>query len=569
MGDIEMDNNFGNDQQARFDPMTGQPLYPNSGSGYNGTSYSSGSAYQGGNAYSAGGAYQGGSAYPGGNTYQGGSAYSAGNAYQGGSAYPGGNAYQGGSAYPGSAYPGAGGYQQGYGAGGFDGGYGMPPKKKGSLPTGAIIGIAAGGAAVLAAILAVIFVLIPSGAFLSKQNKVAMAAYQTFNKSTLGGVVVDAGKVVSSDELTAEIEASAGFMGYGGSVAGAVSSDANAGKASIDAEIEVSGVIKQSVVGYMDDSTVQLALPDLMDEVVVYDYTREGGCMDEILQKISSGSSYDLNMVLSAANGLMMDSAKNSKKTMKAVKKAYSKLDTEKLDKQEFEIDGKDRKCEGYRITVTEDDVNDLLKEISEISGDTYHDNLVDLAAGISNLTGSYFAPESLSQEVPSVNMADIVIDAYLYKGQLAAIQSEGMSVEFRGGDTRCSNVVINNQGYEVMRLESSIKKGVEKGTISSQGMTIADYSYDRDNGKFSINAVDAGSYSGKFLVKGGSIELNMGITGIADVSAKIKDKANIKKPKGDEVVINDYSLMELASLFIGPLQTLVGPLMNGLGSFF
>jgi len=453
-------------------------------------------------------------------------------------------------------YPG--GYSQGFGGAP----YGAAPKKQSSLPMGLLIGIIAGGAALVALILVTVFVLVPNGVLLSKQNKVAMAAYQTLKKSTMGGVALEAGEILASDEISAEVAANASVVGYGASVEGTMSADRAAGKASVDAKVNVSGVINQSVEAYMDDSSVQLALPDMLDQVLIYDYTRNGGCVDEILRSATNGSSADLNDALSALNSMMKNSSKSSKGTIKAIKKAYGKLDTEKLDKKEFEIDGKDRKCAGYRITVTEKDVNDLIRNIAEVSNDATHDDLVKFARAIGNLTGDEIPVDELDFNQQYFDMDDVSIDVYLYKGQLAAVQYDNVSVEFRGGDTRTSNIAFLENGSELVIFSSEISKGKETGTISAQGMTMASYTYDKGDGDFDITITDEGSYRGVFLVDRGAIELEFSY-GPASISAKVKDKAQIKKPKGDELIINDYSINELGAIIMGPIQNVLGPILN------
>lgn len=440
--------------------------------------------------------------------------------------------------------------------------------------------IIGGGALLVVAIIVVAGIL--SGAFLSKRDKIAMAAYKTANDSTIGKVMLDSAKVFGSNELSANIAGEVSALGYDVQVDGTMAYNTAKGQADIDAVINAAGVIDQEIELYYDDSIVALSLPDLTDEVYFYDYTSSNdGYLADAIESYTEGDIEDINTILASSSKMMKKSGECNKKLIKAIKKAYKGVEVNSIDSETLEVDGKDRKCKGYEMIITGDNIADFVYAVSETSSLVYDDEINDIMDAIGNLTGedlSRYSPDNedfydeLADEFSG--MGDLSIYFYIYGGKLAAIctDAEGMEmvVEFKGGDNRCSNIAITanfGSGSQTVELESAVNGNTEEGTIYCDDTEIAYYEYNKKTGTFEIDADGLGDFDGTFKADGHEIEFtsdfSVGVAG-ADISFTISDNASIKEPKGGYVDIGNVDETDLMDIVYG-IGNIISNSRNGL----
>ncbi|MCR5266961.1 MAG: hypothetical protein K6E16_00395 [Lachnospiraceae bacterium] len=419
-----------------------------------------------------------------------------------------------------------------------------------------------GGVLVLAIIL---IVLIANGVFLSKRDKVALATYKTLNESTFGEMLLNYETLMESNQLTTTANVEGSVYGYGGEVNATIAKDSKAGKLSVNADVDMSGVLSQELNFYFDDSSVQLALPEINDEVYCYRYTSDNdGAVADLVYDYTEGSIDDVNTILQCANSMFKSNGDLLKKYKSKFKKAYKNIEVESIDSEEFEIDGKDRNCKGYEMHITAENVEDFVNAWSDTTTEVCGDDVEEILYAVASLIGDddiveeYKKMQDSSEmtRMISSEMDDIDLDFYLYGGKLAAIvfeyDNDVVSIEFNGGDTRCSNMTLTssskgNSYKDTIRIESSRNSGKEKGKIYFGKDEAASYSYDLKKGNFKVD-VDGFSLDGVLLVKSNSLKFQTNITGFAyaDIKLSMENDARISEPKGDKVDIGNIDEDEL-----------------------
>lgn len=435
------------------------------------------------------------------------------------------------------------------------------------------------GGASLLLIAIIVIVGITSGVFLSKRNKVAMAAYKTINDSTIGEQVLNASEVLRSDKVTVQLGTDVGAYGLSADVDGTFSCDAQKGAIGFDADVDVAGVIDQEIEFYYDDSMVALGLPKATNEVYSYDYTSDSdGYLADFIEYGTEGSIEDLNAVLAGYSEIIKKSPAGKKAFTKAIKNAYKGVEVNSIEKKTWTVDGKDRKCAGYEMIVTPDNIEEFIYAIMNTNSEIYEDDYNEIFNAIGNLAGedmSYASPynrgyaeeiaEELAEEFEEEyeeHGGNMIINVYVYGGKLAAIctivDGDDLCIEFKGGDTRCSDVTVTFASDSV-ELESSINGGVEEGTVyyydNHDEEEVFSYEYDKNDGYFVINAypLGLGTYEGQFKAGKHDFEMSTDIPlGSFKVSLDllVSDKASVKKPGGDYIDMGDVGLSELEDIF-------------------
>jgi hypothetical protein len=249
-----------------------------------------------------------------------------------------------------------------------------------------------------------------------------------------------------------------------------------------------------SVLVRLDSSALSVYAPKLTKSVIQYDFNKSasGYIADEIDED-------DLKMINKVLKGMVGTGDGSALKSdlYKALKNSLKELEFEKLDSDEYEVDGKDVSCKGYRVKITKSFVKTLLNEIKEVMSDrSYSDTLAE-AMGFDSFS------ELISELKNEVDYMDTVkVSFYIYKNKLAAVSvamdGDTFEVDFKGGDYRIQNVDVNakiaNYGrINILKWEGSQTKNKEEFTLSIMG--------DYDNLKGTI----------EYNKKTGAIEINFG----------------------------------------------------------
>lgn len=397
--------------------------------------------------------------------------------------------------------------------------------------------LAVAGGVVVAVI---VVVLIASGVFTSNRNRVFKAIANTVSdQGALGDAFLEVSEVYASNDK----HTTALTVEYSG--------------------VEVSGEYRHTptdkqvwafVDGGSEDLEGTLTLtegqalattPLVEDTLFVYDYTKVG---DGYLMEEFTSSEIELfNECLETLyNGVDSDEMKLSKETQKAIKEWYKDIEVEKEDeKEEFEINGKDKKCTGYTMEITEDTVCDLI----EIMGD-----VMDESGALDDMD---MDADDFVKEMQSAfsGMPDVELTFYLDSNKLAAVivEVEGEEVEilFEGGEYRMQNVKVKYDGTTVVKVKGETDGKVETVELTVSGQKFFEYEYDAKSGNFEAAVFD---YYGDEVVtveatitaKKGSVSIEDGNVEVegesVDFEFSAKKGATIEKLEGEEFDVGEAS---------------------------
>ena len=158
----------------------------------------------------------------------------------------------------------------------------------------------------------------------------------------------------------------------------------------------------------------------------------------------------------------------------------YKTLDIKKAEKEEFIVDGSVRKCNGYEFTVTEDELLQVMDGVKEVY-DAYYGGAAD---ALKLKLGDDFS----QLRDRACSMGDINVKVYVYQNKLAAVVAEAENSDtafrllFKGGEYRMQNLELLAEDLEGEHsmLELTGKAAGEEGV----------YEFLIDNGEHDINLV-------------------------------------------------------------------------------
>jgi len=318
--------------------------------------------------------------------------------------------------------------------------------------------------------------------------------------------------------------------------------------------VDVADTISQEVYFSFDDSSIRFSMPDIDDQVFCYHYAKENdGAIASLVDRYTDGSIEDVNTILECINNMYKQSGDYRKELKSAIRQAYKSVDVERIDSEEFEVNGKERRCKGYEMLITEENLADFTEAVMDATTRVYDNDAKELAYAVASLTGDKSIAQTYEKTEDGEEVAELVSDEkdislefYLYGGKLAAVRTtidnETVTVEFRGGDSRCSNVevIIRNKDAgtrNTFALESSRSGNREKGQFYVDNVSVASYSYDLKKGSYSVDLVGF-STDGLLLVTKKNLKFQSELSGknYAKLKVNIQNGARIPEIKGDPV---------------------------------
>ncbi len=355
------------------------------------------------------------------------------------------------------------------------------PQKK----TGVKIGVIVAAAVCVVAIIGLIIALV-SGVFMSDKDRVMKAIANTFNE---GGALAETYEEYMSygkeEELTSRT-----FIEYDGVGVEVEYRHTNEDK-QFWGLVDMTGYPELEGTVTITDGQVQASTPFLSDILFVYNYREDND--GYLMDQLSEDEIALINQMFEMIYDLKSTTASNTEVNediAKSIEEWYDAIEVEKLeDKEEFEIDGKDKKCTGYRMYITEDTVVGLLEIyediLAEYDGVTY--TVEDTEVSLDEMV------DVLIDEVDG--MDDIEIDFYLDSNKLAAVvvevDGEDLEVLFLGGDYRAQNILVEYDGNDMFEIECEMKDEVEELTFKMAGSKFFAYEYDTESGDFEAKIYD------------------------------------------------------------------------------
>ena len=367
-------------------------------------------------------------------------------------------------------------------------------KKKGKVPV-IILSVIAG--VVVLALLAVVGV--KSGLFLSKGNKVAIATANTLSETPQ--LIKDLSPIMAVTSGTFALTGN--FEMDDVAVEGTVSVDKTEvsahGYASIDDFPEIDFAAEVTPKGIKAQSK---AISDL-----VFVYNTADDKEDSFIAEMAGEDSLEMLDDALTALGEATEPTDFSKELTQLIVAEYGELEFEKAKEKEFEVNGKDVKCKGYTVEVTEDNIMNIVDGMEDILDETYGDILKEAGVSAKDIT------REIEYEIEG--MDDIELTFYLYKSKLAAVIAEvdrsKLEIEFQGGDYRMQNVVVSADRRDIMEIKGETEDSVETLELLVWDEEVFTYEYDTKSGDLVVE-LDDGFYEveANIQAKGNSVTVTL-----------------------------------------------------------
>lgn len=367
-------------------------------------------------------------------------------------------------------------------------------KKKGKVPV-IILSVIAG--VVVLALLAVVGV--KSGLFLSKGNKVAIATANTLSETPQ--LIKDLSPIMAVTSGTFAVTGN--FEMDDVAVEGTVSVDKTEvsahGYASIDDFPEIDFAAEVTPKGIKAQSK---AISDL-----VFVYNTADDKEDSFIAEMAGEDTLEMLDDALTALGEATEPTDFSKELTQLIVAEYGELEFEKAKEKEFEVNGKDVKCKGYTVEVTEDNIMNIVDGMEDILDETYGDILKEAGVSAKDIT------REIEYEIEG--MDDIELTFYLYKSKLAAVIAEvdrsKLEIEFQGGDYRMQNVVVSADRMDILEIKGETEDSVETLELLVWDEEVFTYEYDTKSGDLVVE-LDDGFYEveANIQAKGNSVMITL-----------------------------------------------------------
>ena len=267
-----------------------------------------------------------------------------------------------------------------------------------------------------------------------------------------------------------------------------------------DMNFEVEGTVE------LNEEKIVLSIPQLNERIFTYYYTKENDGFltdemdDEFIEKLNIGLSkiYEL--------GFSSNSEETKEAMMNLIRDELSALKIEELEKDNFVVNDKEVQCGGYLLTVTKDNILNIVNGMLDIYNEFYSDSMDDLLGGI-NLDSEDFIGEieQILKDMPALKLS-----FYLYHKQLSCVkiqlddQEDAIYTYFYGGDYPAQNleIIMEDEGnqYSIFKVKGFIKNHVENIVLEADTKEVCEIHYNqktgevvvfgKDNIKFTLSAV-------------------------------------------------------------------------------
>ena len=448
-------------------------------------------------------------------------------------------------------------------ANGFSGNMNPEPikqkKKFPVLPVSIGVGVVA-----LIAIIAV--VLLKSGLFMTDQQKVFLAVSNTLSEDPVLAPFSSITKVTESDAATVDLSMKMDPL----SMTVTSAADTGKGQFSLDGTVEYYGT-NVAFKGLLDDTSLRLAFPDINNKVLEYDYTRDnnGFLKEQLEASYGPGALDHFNKMLSSYVSILKKSQALHKNFEKKMGKALEGVKTKKTGSKDCQIGGKDQSCDEYTMTLTENNIRDIVEAYFDAENETCGQEMKDIKEALEALgadSSSMDMDQMKDQILSQINMKDTDIHFYIKDNKLAALDTEyegsKVKMEFRGGDRRTSDILLTvGEGESAASISKTdeLSGKEDKGSISVDGEPVLDYTYNTDSGKFTISHqeedyfgdVQSTEISG--ILKGSPDGLQFAIDSMDesfDMDLKLKEGARIEALTGDVFDLGNASQEDVSNVF-------------------
>lgn len=411
-------------------------------------------------------------------------------------------------------------------------------KKNGNKAAIIIVAIVA-----ILAIAGIIFAGFKSGMFLSKKNKILLATSNTFSDCSHLMKDLSAANNVTTDQYSFSFDGT--FSDSYDDISAQLTYATKKSDKQVYGYVDIPYVGEVDFVAEVTDKELRANIPMLTDDLLVYKYTEEPtGYIADYADPEQLTMINDLLAQLYSNEDV---SEKAYKEMLKVFKDEFKDIKVENADRESFEVDGKDRKCSGYTMTITSDNIYNVVEGIVDVYAEYYEATLEE--AGLS--------ADDLYDELEYAGideLEDVDVTFYIYKNKLASIclsyDGDELEWNFLGGARRTENMEILVDGDVILEIKGSTEKSVEEIEICADGETVAVIEYDYKNGELNVDADDSAGITFEATLeadnKGLTIEIEDFTSYYDDITLEgtftLSKDVEFQKLTGDEFDIGNAS---------------------------
>lgn len=335
-------------------------------------------------------------------------------------------------------------------------------------------------------IVVVAIILVKSGVFLSKSDQVLLALQNTLEESQL---IRDLSKIRLVEKNNFTVELDGRLNGYKTNVL-YIKDNSN----------------KQIVRNFDDEDNFEVCLlkNDIMfrvsddsDDVFLYQYRKAPSV--KLAEAAGEENIEALNTLIEKIYDEQLG-RKLLKKDKDVILKKLRSLEFEKISSKKFDIKNKKRKCKGFSVEISKEDMMDVIQGIYEVHAKEMSD-----VYEVNNSWLSRIEWKDIEDDLDD-NFEDMEseINFYLYKNKLVGIEWETeqyfVEVNLGGEDSILEEIEIVCQEYGQefadIKVDGKNRDGKEVYEIHKNDMEYANITYDyEDEGKLEIQCVKRGIY--------------------------------------------------------------------------
>jgi hypothetical protein len=326
-------------------------------------------------------------------------------------------------------------------------------------------------AGIIVVLAIVLFAGIKNGFFLRKSDKILYAMYQTVKDQPQ---VADG---LTGEDYTISIEGQWKKQKIQAEYA------SDSAQKQLRGTLDLDKLQDLEFVMVLNDKELKAQFPSLSSKVFTYDYNsnKQSGY---IAKKIGSQNLERFNTVLAGLYG-GKEQKEIGKDILKEARKEFNKIKINKIEKQEFEIDGQKKDCVGYQFVISSDNVQNVLDAAEKAAKKKYGDGTKISEDPAGKIFMAVYDKVSAAGEMEC--------KVYLFRNKLAAIavnyeidgNKQNMEILFLGGDFRMQNMKITYlKGEETHSVWTAIT-----GNPAAGDGTLTFESDDEDglNGRISV----------------------------------------------------------------------------------
>lgn len=326
-------------------------------------------------------------------------------------------------------------------------------------------------AGIIVVLAIVLFAGIKNGFFLRKSDKILYAMYQTVKDQPQ---VADG---LTGEDYTISIEGQWKKQKIQAEYA------SDSAQKQLRGTLDLDKLQDLEFVMVLNDKELKAQFPSLSSKVFTYDYNsnKQSGY---IAKKIGSQNLERFNTVLAGLYG-GKEQKEIGKDILKEARKEFNKIKINKIEKQEFEIDGQKKDCVGYQFVISSDNVQNVLDAAEKAAKKKYGDGTKISEDPARKIFMAVYDKVSAAGEMEC--------KVYLFRNKLAAIavnyeidgNKQNMEILFSGGDFRMQNMKITYlKGEEI----HSVWTAITGNPVAGDG-TLTFESDDEDglNGRISV----------------------------------------------------------------------------------